>query len=78
MTRREYFCTRPKLAAMLISAGVRTTKVANPFSEGGQHRKAWYAELNEQSAAIISSYFAGIGKPLPNAVAAYISEVSAQ
>lgn len=73
-----YLCTRPRLASMLISAGVRTTKVDNPFSDEGQHRKAWYADLNDTSVAIISEYYSSIGKPLPATVTAFLKEGAAE
>lgn len=73
MTNRHYLCTRPRLAAMLISAGVPTTKTNNPFAEDGQHRKAWYADLNPKSAKIIADYFTSIGKPAPASVAEYLN-----
>lgn len=76
-TNRSYLCTRPRLASMLISAGIPTRKIDNPFSEEGMHQKAWDTELNDKSVQIIVGYYAEAGKPLPASVAAYMKEGAA-
>lgn len=61
-----YFCTRPKLAELLISEGCTATLTVNPFTPG---RAAWRFAVTPELVEIVTDYYQSIGKPLPPSAA---------
>lgn len=65
MQTKTFMCTRPRLAAELISKGYRCTRIPNPFDEG---RKAWEVDLKLETALIIQEHYQKAGRSVPKII----------
>lgn len=72
MTKEQFLVTRPALAARLMEAGADAQISKNPFSPG---RTAWLFRLEPMAAEVARSFYAEIGKPLPQRLAAYLAQL---
>ena len=62
-----YLCTRPKLAARLISAGYPCLDVVNPWHP---ELDAWEFPMGNGLEDIVAAFYREIGKPIPATLAA--------
>lgn len=65
-TKEFYFCTRPRLAQLLIDVGCGYRLCTNPWEPT---RKAWQFDINVTLIETVRSYYDEIGKPLPPSTA---------
>ncbi len=72
---KEYLCTRPTLAALMMQQGHTVERIKNPFADVG-HEYAWIIDLTDRSAEAIRAYYDQIGKPVPRVVSNFIAEVA--
>lgn len=59
---RTYFCTRPRLAQLLIDAGYSYRLCTNPWEPT---RRAWQFDVTAELVKMVKHFYAEIGKPLP-------------
>ena len=52
--QETYFCTRPRLASLLMENGFEGTRVPNPYDKD---RPAWTFPATPESMHIVSNYF---------------------
>ena len=52
--QETYFCTRPRLASLLMEKGYVGTRVVNPYH---QERQAWTFPADNALMQIVSNYF---------------------
>lgn len=53
-TVESYFCTRPRLASMLMSKGYKATPVTNPYDP---ERAAWTFPADDGLLQIVSDFY---------------------
>lgn len=61
MNEKEFFCSRPRLAALLLAAGFEAKSAVNPWTGNA----AWLFTVSPELAAVVADYYAQIGKQLP-------------
>lgn len=65
MKKKQFFCTRPSLAALLQQHGMKAEQTISPWNP---KRNAWLFDLTPELVSLATQYYNDIDKPLPYAL----------